>query len=70
MKAMKMGLSTIRVRLDDTIKKQFDSLSAEFGMFASQCLTFMRGWLSDKEKSYLSLLLRMPLFMGNRIQRF
>ena len=30
-----MGQSTISVRLDDTIKKQFDSLCAEFGMSAS-----------------------------------
>ena len=30
-----MGQSTITVRLDDTIKKQFDNLCAEFGMSAS-----------------------------------
>ena len=30
-----MGQSTISVRLDDTIKKQFDNLCAEFGMSAS-----------------------------------
>lgn len=30
-----MGQSTISVRLDDSIKKQFDSLCAEFGMSAS-----------------------------------
>ena len=35
MEAIEMGQSTISVRLDDTIKKQFDSLCAEFGMSAS-----------------------------------
>lgn len=35
MEAMGMGQSTISVQLDDTIKKQFDSLCAEFGMSAS-----------------------------------
>lgn len=30
-----MGQSTISVRLDEGIKKQFDSLCAEFGMSAS-----------------------------------
>lgn len=30
-----MGQSTISVRLDDSIKKQFDGLCAEFGMSAS-----------------------------------
>lgn len=30
-----MGQSTISVRLDENIKKQFDSLCAEFGMTAS-----------------------------------
>lgn len=35
MEAMEMGQSTISVRLDDSIKKQFDSLCAEFGMSAS-----------------------------------
>lgn len=30
-----MGQSTISVQLEDTIKKQFDSLCAEFGMSAS-----------------------------------
>ena len=30
-----MGQSTISVQLDDAIKKQFDSLCAEFGMSAS-----------------------------------
>ena len=35
MEAIEMGQSTIGVRLDDTIKKQFYSLGAEFGMSAS-----------------------------------
>ena len=36
-----MGQSTIIVRLDDSIKKQFDSLCAEFGMSASTAFNIL-----------------------------
>lgn len=65
-----MGQSTISVRLDDTIKKQFDSLCAEFGMSASTAFNIYARTVVRQKKSLLRLRWKMPPFMGKLMQRF
>ncbi len=48
-----MGQSTISVRLDDTIKKQFDSLRAEFGISASTAFNIYARIVVRQKKSLL-----------------
>ena len=62
-----MGQSTISVRLDDTIKKQFDSLCAEFGMSASTAFNIYARTVVRQRKIPFE---KMIPFMGNPMQRF
>ena len=64
MEAMEMGQSTISVRLDDTIKRQFDSLCAEFGMSASTAFNIYARTVARQRKIPFEITAENDPFYG------
>lgn len=48
-----MAQATFSIRMDESLKNQFDNLCKEFGMNASTALIFLRVRLSENVKSHL-----------------
>ena len=48
-----MAQATFSVRMDETLKQQFDTLCSQFGMNASTAINILQGLSSIREESRL-----------------